>query len=201
MAPPFRPQYAAIPVLSQYMLRYNTMQQQKKAQTTARHKFTPEEDQKLKDLVALLGENDWGEVSNRLGTRSPRQCRERFRNYLAPNIKNEPWTEEEDQLLIEKHKEYGTKWSLIAAYFPNRSDVNIKNHWTQMMNRTMRDHDVQREKQQLVRDLECVIAGSRTVPGPTHAPSMDLGTDAFSGMEWDHEDRGLLDFLDGIGFQ
>ena len=184
--------------LNQFMMRFNAMQQQKKAQTTARHKFTPEEDQKLKEIVAELGENDWTEVSNRLGTRSPRQCRERFRNYLAPNIKNEPWTEEEDQLLIEKHKEFGTKWSVIAAYFPNRSDVNIKNHWTQMMNRTMRDHDVQREKQQLVKDLESVIAGSRVQP--PHAPvSEAVSPDPFSGMEWDHEDP-TLDFFDGLGF-
>ncbi len=154
----------------------------------------------MKELVAELGENEWGEVSNRLGTRSPRQCRERFRNYLAPNLKNEPWTEEEDRLLIEKHKEFGTKWSVIAAYFPNRSDVNIKNHWAQMMNRTMKEHDVQREKQQLVRDLESVIAGSRKgqmlSPLGLDGPSGD----AFSAMEWEQEDPGILDFFDGFGF-
>ena len=200
MPPPFRVPYASVSNFNQFVIQFNSMQQKKKPQTTARHKFTPEEDQKLKQLVAELGENEWSEVANRLGTRSPRQCRERFRNYLAPNLKNDPWTEEEDRLLIEKHKEFGTKWSVIAAYFPDRSDVNIKNHWTQMMNRTMREHDIRREKQQLVKDLESVIAGSRNkqmisplgLDGP-------LG-DTFSAMEWEQEDPGILDFFDGLGF-
>ncbi|OHS93588.1 Myb-like DNA-binding domain containing protein [Tritrichomonas foetus] len=127
----------------------------------SRQKFTPEEDQKLKDLVEELGEANWNEVANRLSTRSARQCRERFKNYLSPSIKNDPWTEEDDNKLKEKFAEYGPKWSLIATFFPSRSDVNIKNHWTRLSNKCTREHDVEAEKRELIQQINLVIENTK----------------------------------------
>lgn len=94
---------------------------------TSRQKFTAEEDKLLRDLVEEFGIRAWKKVSARMGTRTTRQCRERYNNYLAPTIKNEPWTQDEDNLLEEKVQELGQKWSKIAQFFNSRSDVNIKN--------------------------------------------------------------------------
>ncbi|OHT17131.1 Myb-like DNA-binding domain containing protein [Tritrichomonas foetus] len=143
--------------MNQYMMNYSMLSQQKKSNSVSRHKFSPEEDQKLKDLVAELGESNWNEVSARLGTRTPRQCRERFRNYLSPNLSNDPWTVEDDEKLKAMYVEYGPKWALIATFFPSRSDVNIKNHWAQMNNKSNREHNLQKEKQQLLKQIDIVI--------------------------------------------
>lgn len=169
------------------------MQEQKpKPQPVSRHKFTAEEDEKLRELVRELGENDWGEVSSRLGTRSPRQCRERFKNYLAPNLRNDPWTKEEERLLIAKQKEFGTRWSVIASFFPERSDVNIKNHWTQMMNRTSRERDLEHEKQEIMRDLDSVIHGAQYGRESTFIEDV--------GIDWGQDDPGSLYMLDQFCF-
>ncbi|CAA7014426.1 unnamed protein product [Microthlaspi erraticum] len=40
-----------------------------------------------------------------------------------------PWSEEEDQILIEAHKTVGNKWSEISFDLPGRSENTIKNHW------------------------------------------------------------------------
>jgi hypothetical protein len=78
-------------------------------------KFTSAEDARLLDLV-------------------PRQCRERYQNYLNPELRNDSWTLEEDTLLENKCDELGPKWSRIAKFFENRSDNALRNRWM-MLNR------------------------------------------------------------------
>ncbi|KAH0788928.1 Myb-like DNA-binding domain containing protein [Histomonas meleagridis] len=92
-------------------------------------KFTPEEDEKLKELVANHGENNWYLISELMPGRNTRQCRERWRYYLSPEVSNAPWTEEEDNLLDEKYRQFGPKWKLIAKFFPKRTDINVKSRW------------------------------------------------------------------------
>ena len=92
-------------------------------------KFTPAEDEKLRLIVQEVGEKSWDIVSKRMGTRNQRQCKERWFNYLSPNVKFLPWTFEEDQKLERLHSEYGAKWVKIAQFFPSRTDTNIKNRW------------------------------------------------------------------------
>lgn len=107
-----------------------------------RHKFTPAEDELLKSLVQMYGESKWALIAEKMQTRSPRQCRERYKNYLSPKIQNAPWTPEEENLLIQKYQQLGPKWSIISVFFAPRSDVNVKNHWAVMMNRTQREKNL-----------------------------------------------------------
>jgi hypothetical protein len=104
-----------------------------------RHKFTKVEDELLKSLVQKYGESNWCAVAAQIKTRTPRQCRERYKNYLSPKIKNGPWTPEEEELLAKKVAEIGPKWAHISTFFAPRSDVNVKNHWTSMVNRRQRE--------------------------------------------------------------
>ena len=160
--PPFR-----LPILSSpaahFRMGFAQMVPAKKQNSAPRHKFSAEEDQRLKDLVAELGESNWNEISARLGNRTPRQCRERFRNYLSPNISNDPWNNDDDERLRKLFKQYGPKWSLIATYFPNRSDVNVKNHWSQINNKNTREQNLQKEKQQLLKQIDIVIEQTKMI--------------------------------------
>jgi hypothetical protein len=87
------------------------------------------EDILLRTLVTDLGENNWAGVAAEMRNRNPRQCRERWFNYLSPNIRNLPWTELEDAILLNKVKEHGPAWHRIAPCFPRRTDINIKNRY------------------------------------------------------------------------
>jgi hypothetical protein len=102
------------------------------SQKPVRQIFTAEEDARLKRLVSCHGETQWGLIADQMGNRTPRQCRERFRNYLAPELSYSPWTDSDDNLLRQKVGEFGQKWAKIAAFFEGRSDVSIKNHWTSL---------------------------------------------------------------------
>lgn len=104
-----------------------------------RNRFSKEEDECLRMLVEEQEDNvDWNYVSSKMIGRTSRQCRERYRNYLRPNLVNGSWTDEEDQLLEKMYEKFGPQWSKIAQYFPKRSDVNIKNHHTCIVNRLSR---------------------------------------------------------------
>lgn len=91
-------------------------------------KFTPDEDAQLKDLHDRYGD-DWNLIAQAMATRNPRQCRDRYVNYLSPTVNWSPWTPEEDLKLQQLHDEYGAKWVKISRHFDNRTDTNIKNRW------------------------------------------------------------------------
>jgi myb proto-oncogene protein len=53
----------------------------------ANHFFSPPEDALLSDIMQTEPFLNWDEVAERIPGRSPRQCRDRWLNHLAPWIK------------------------------------------------------------------------------------------------------------------
>lgn len=101
--------------------------------SSQRNRFTHEEDEHLKRLVSLHNPPNWNEIAKYMRNRSARQCRERYNNYLRPELTNGTWTPEENDLLNQLYEKYGPKWSLIAQNFIGRSAVNIKNHHSSLV--------------------------------------------------------------------
>jgi hypothetical protein len=123
-------------------------------------KFTAAEDQRLIELVARMGDAQWSEVAKAMGRRTLRQCRERWKNYLSPAVTREPWSSDEDRLLVKLVEELGRQWSVIAEAFPLRTNVNVKNRWAALapsineMKRIVKfgDRKKKKKKKCLVRD-------------------------------------------------
>jgi hypothetical protein len=119
-----------------------------------RCRFTVRDDMKLRQIVSefyrLRGEPHWNEVASQMTGKTARQCRERYRNYLSPRVCNGAWSQEEEELLQAKYDELGPHWARMVIFFPNRSDVHLKNHWCTMQNRRMRR---ERERMQVCEGL------------------------------------------------
>lgn len=101
-------------------------------------KFTPEEDAALTKIINEIGTHDWVAVAKQMKTRNPRQCRERWNNYLKPDLVSAPWTPEEDALLEEKYSQYGAGWNTIAKFFQGRSDNSLRNRYMKLYRAKMK---------------------------------------------------------------
>lgn len=59
--------------------------------------------------------------------KNPKQCRERWINYINPSLEKAPLTNSEiDKLFILYHK-YGSSWTKMSSIFKNRSENILKN--------------------------------------------------------------------------
>lgn len=112
------------------------------------NKWSSFEDRLLLDIVSSRPRRsiNWKEVSAKIPNRNPRQCQERWDYYLSPDVNNTPWTFEEDMLLIEKQREFGTKWSIIATFFKGRTNTNVKNRYLALCRCEKKPLDFHQEK-------------------------------------------------------
>ena len=89
-------------------------------------------------LVATQGALNWVRISQQLGTRTPKQCRERYHQNLKPNLNHEPISPEEGLVIEQLVREIGKRWAEIARRLNNRSDNAVKNWWNGNQNRRKR---------------------------------------------------------------
>ena len=93
------------------------------------------EDKLLMEILNSPLKMTWNQIAIELHNRYPesfkssKQCRERFRNYLDPEIKPKVWTKSEKLIFVLLHKQYGNHWGQIAKYYKGRSDISIKNRF------------------------------------------------------------------------
>ncbi|XP_031491361.1 transcription factor MYB114-like [Nymphaea colorata] len=97
---------------------------------TRRGAWSKEEDCLLRKYVEKYGEGKWHLVPQRAGLkRCRRSCRQRWLNYLSPNIKRGPFSTDEEDLIIRMQLLLGNRWSLIAGRMPGRTANGVKNYW------------------------------------------------------------------------
>ena len=113
-------------------------------------KFTKQEDQKLLKLVKAQGKSiNWKDISLDMQTRTPRQCRERYQNYLKPSIDFSKWTEEEDQQILSLVKKYGSKWNTLAKQMHGRTGNAVRNRYQVLMRREKKKAKLENKSNEL----------------------------------------------------
>jgi hypothetical protein len=112
----------------------------------SRRKFGTADDSELVDYVLTYGDNNWAYIAEHMsGGFTARQCRERWRHYLDPDVTATEWTSAEDAQLLAKVEEFGAHWTTIAHQFPGRSGNTVRNRY-QLLMRKMQKKDPRRDE-------------------------------------------------------
>ena len=79
-----------------------------------RRPWGPDEDEHLRQLVDQYGIKSWAQIATNLSNRNGKQCRERWRNHLRPQLNKGEWTTQEDVDIWDHVQTMGTKWAQVC---------------------------------------------------------------------------------------
>ncbi|CAD8071506.1 unnamed protein product [Paramecium primaurelia] len=106
--------------------------------------WTPEEDDLLRKVMTQKFIS-WTHVALEYNRASPimrhaKQVRERWNNYLDPDLNKCPWTESEQIQLLQLVQNQGKKWSVISKQIKGRTENQVKNAYNSLINSYRRNH-------------------------------------------------------------
>lgn len=101
------------------------------------------EDSYLLKLVKSKGKKNWVDISEELNlkfdtSKTGKQCRERYRNYVDPSLEKCEWKPQEKILFLFLHNIYKNQWSQISKFLNQRSDIAIKNYFYSVIRKALR---------------------------------------------------------------
>lgn len=111
-----------------------------------KHKWTPEEDERLLEVVREQGGRNWIKIADSIPGRNPKQCRERWTTQVRPSLSKEEWSKEEDTIILKYHRKFGNSWARIASYLMGRSANAVKNRFN-WLERRKKKHERQLKKE------------------------------------------------------
>ncbi|CAO2820552.1 unnamed protein product [Amaranthus hypochondriacus] len=116
--------------------------------------WTPEEDETLRNAVADFKGKNWKKIAEFFPDRSEVQCLHRWQKVLNPELVKGPWTQKEDEKILELVEIYGpTKWSVIAKSLPGRIGKQCRERWHNHLN-----PDIKKDAWTLEEELELMNA-------------------------------------------
>ncbi len=96
--------------------------------------FSPSDDERLSELVAQFKSTqkgkriNWSAIARNMQDYSAKQCKERWENFLKPELE-QPFNEEEGRVIIDGFNNYGADWNRISKTLEGRSPNEVKDKY------------------------------------------------------------------------
>jgi hypothetical protein len=142
-----------------------------------RGQWERQEDQAIIDYVRDNGSHSWVACAQYVPGRTSKQCRERWCNFLDPDMSLAPWTTEEDLALTNLHKNYGNQWARISEVMRNRSANAVKNRWNSAHFKRFADGVTAEQKLPSIWSLP-IPHRSEFIGNPWEAPAAPVAVDS-----------------------
>ncbi|KAK4052445.1 hypothetical protein OIV83_002247 [Microbotryomycetes sp. JL201] len=142
--------------------------------------WLPEEDERLLKLVSQFGPEKWTAIASDMGTRTGKQCRERWHNHLDPTIVKTEWTSEEEQIIVDLYERIGSKWAEMAKHLPGRPDNAIKNHFNAALRNRVQQHEIASVHSMMDKHAPDGVAMARSTSAASFATSGSAASPRFA---------------------
>jgi len=166
-----------------------------------RTSWKEDEDKLLLQLVQIYGHN-WAMIASKMQGRTGKQIRERYLHSLRPGINKDEWTAEEDQILREQYKKYGSKWSHISKCIPGRTENQVKNRFHSYIKKTLEESPNDLVTNQIKTETSSLQSDS---PKKTNSLTSPLIREGQTGSGYDSNMapscRQIPDILNGTSIQ
>ncbi|KAK3608477.1 hypothetical protein CHS0354_010323 [Potamilus streckersoni] len=119
-----------------------------------RGRWTKEEDEKLRHVVAYVRNYDWKRIASYFSDRTDIQCQHRWHKVLNPDLIKGPWTKEEDEKVLKLVQQFGPKkWTIISKYLKGRTGKQCRERWHNHLNPEIKKCAWTEEEDQLIYEL------------------------------------------------
>ena len=130
--------------------------------------WSPDEDKLLRKALKTFGAGKWSRIATVVPGRNGKQCRERWYNHLQSDVKKDPWSLHEDQLIVHLRSALGNKWAAIARMLPGRTENAVKNRWNAKLglDTALHRRELSPETAAMLSNLTRAATSNRVAPKP-----------------------------------
>ncbi|CAD8200528.1 unnamed protein product [Paramecium octaurelia] len=107
-----------------------------------------EEDDFIKTQMNQKHKHIWTQIAVSLyernlqgNIRTPKQIRERWMNYLNPDLNKDQWMLKEDLIILNNVVKNGKKWSQISQQLNGRTENQVKNRYKSLIHKICKDDE------------------------------------------------------------
>lgn len=153
----------------------NKCKKVRKTRSNLNRKWTPEEDEHLREVIQHSGAKNWKKVARLVGNgRTDVQCLHRWRKVISPDLIKGPWTKDEDELILklvgDETNLHNIKWSNIASHLQGRIGKQCRERYLNYLQKNLRKDSWTEREDMILFEIQRIIGNkwselSKVLPG------------------------------------